>query len=145
MAVTWTAKTPAVPGSSNLTGVTSSQGFNEAGSSSPSGSDGIQLRGLGSVQVEVIAPGVETFTGAGALLAFHINDTDFDANSAWMPMSSADVDMSGAQSKTSQRFTIRIEHPAGRLALLASNVGHSGAGSTMTVNLYGAPPATRHS
>lgn len=138
---TWSAIVPAGLGSP-VTGVTSTQIFTET--VAPTGTDGIQLRGLGSVQVELTAPNGETFTGAGTMLGWHVNDTDFDANSAWCPFHPADVTFSAWAGKSVVRISLKITHPAGRLALLASGVGHSGAGSNFTVKLFGAPPAGRH-
>lgn len=138
---TWSSLTPAQMGSP-VTGVTSSQAFTEAGP--PTGNDGIQLRGLGSVQVEMTAPQGETFTGAGSLLGWHINDTDFDAGSVWAPFHPSDLTFSGWAGKSTVRLSLKITHPAGRLALLANGVGHSGAGSSFTLKMFGAPPAGRH-
>lgn len=135
---TWT-KLTAGNTDSNTYGVTSVQSFDEAGP--PTGEDGIPLRGVGSVLVELVAPGVETFDGTGAVRGWYLPDNKFDSAAVWAPFHRADDTLEDGAGLSIIRLTLPIHHPTGRLVMLADDIGHSGAGTTFTLRLYTAPRA----
>jgi len=124
MAATWTI----LPGYQRS--VQSVQALTEAAPTLST--DGVLLSGVVSIVAVLTAPGGQTFTGAGTLVAYHWNDS----LARWMRAPRADdtlADLSGLSEGAFPAWEIKSGN--GRFAWIGGGVGVSGAGTTFTLTL----------
>jgi len=94
--------------------------------------DGVLLTGVTSIVAVLTAPGGQTFTGAGSLIAYYWSD----ALARWVRASRADdnlSDLSGLAEGALPAWEIKAGN--GRFAWIGSGIGVSGAGTTFTLTL----------
>lgn len=128
MSITWTKL-----GTRSVQGVTSA--LTESAPSGDAGA-GVDLNGVDSVRVTVVAPSGQTFSGGGSILLYRRSPylRTFD------PVEGGDLDMSGADGATITFLPIPVLHKSGQLVAIPSGVTVSG-GTSLTILLeasYGA-------
>lgn len=94
------------------------------------------LGAIGAVPV-LIAPGGQTFTGAGFFRGYWLANTTIDPAASYTPEGDADFDLTAGAGKSSFALPmIPFSHRDGRMAWLADSVGLSGGGGNITVKFY---------